>query len=83
MKIFRGSEQNFLPDLNVCQKKNLYNVCLLSEMQGIIAFTLYIVDPINSIPSEHALINIIARARDRYSNRTILEHRLADNPLRE
>ena len=48
MKIFRGSEQNFLPDLNLsAKKKKLYNVCLLSERQGIIAFTLYI-DPTNN-----------------------------------
>ena len=47
MKIFRGSEQNFLPDLNLSAKKQLYNFCL-SERQGIIAFTLYI-DPTNII----------------------------------
>ena len=49
MKIFRGSEQNFLPDLDLSakKKKKLYNVCLLSERQGIIAFTLYI-DPTNN-----------------------------------
>ena len=34
MKIFRGSEQNFWPDLNLSAKK-LYNVYLLSERQGI------------------------------------------------
>ena len=48
MKIFRGSEQVFLPDLNLSQKKKkLHNVSLLSERQGFIAFTLYI-DPINN-----------------------------------
>ena len=48
MKIFRGSKQIFLPDLNLSAKKQqLCNVCLLSERQGIIAFTLYI-DPTNN-----------------------------------
>ena len=72
MKIFRGSEQHLLPDLNLSakKKKQLYNVCLLSERQGIIAFTLYI-DPIYNnlisiyIASESALINIIAGAQPR------------------
>ena len=49
MKIFRGSEQNaFTSDLNLSAKKKNYCACLLSEMQGIIAFTLYI-NPINII----------------------------------
>ena len=50
MKIFRGSVQNvFTSDLNLsAKKKKNYSACLLSEMQGIIAFTLYI-DPINII----------------------------------
>ena len=49
MKIFKGSEQNvFTSDLNLSAKKKNYSACLPSEMQGIIAFTLYI-DPINII----------------------------------
>ena len=49
MKIFRGSQQNVLPDLNLsAEKKRLYSFHLLSERRGIIAFTLYI-DPISII----------------------------------
>ena len=43
MKIFRGSEENVLPDLNLSTKeKKINSVYLLSDRQGIIAFTLYI-----------------------------------------
>ena len=47
MKIFRGSEQNASPDmeLNLSAKKKLNSVYLLSDRQEVIAFTLYI-DPI-------------------------------------
>ena len=45
---FQRFRASFLPDLNLSQKKKrLHNVSLLSERQGLIAFTLYI-DPINN-----------------------------------
>ena len=48
MKIFRGSEENVLPDLNLSAKKKLNSVYLLGDRQEIIAFTLYI-DPVSVI----------------------------------
>ena len=65
MKIFRGSEENVLPDLNLSAKKKLNSVYLLSDKQEIIAFSLYI-DPVsiikflnNYIASESALISLL------------------------
>ena len=40
MKIFRGSKQKVLPDLNLSpEKKKLYSFHLLSERRGIVVFT--------------------------------------------
>ena len=47
---FQRFRASFLPDLNLSpkkKKKKLYNVSLLSERQGFIAFALYL-DQINN-----------------------------------